>query len=171
VTIKSHVQQRPADSTTLQQDLVSLCSWSDKWQLRFNADKCKFIHIGHSLPTNYYVTEGTKKTVLESVQEETDLAVIVRSDLKPTSHCNKAAAAARRIIGMVKRKKRNFTKLDAEDFLLIYKTYMWPRLEFCIQSWSLYSSKDVEMLKRVQRTATRLMPQHRKFSYEERLQK
>ena len=109
-----------ADSFTLQQDLDSLCSWSEKWQLRFNADKCKVMHIGHSLPTDYYVKEGMRQTTLESVQEETDLGVVVRSDFKATSQCNKSAAAARRIIAMV---KRNFRKLDAEDFLLIYKTY------------------------------------------------
>jgi len=61
------------------------------------------------------MTDGTRKTILESVQEETDLGVVVRSDLKSTSQCNKAAAAARRII-MV---RRNFKKLDVEDFLLI----------------------------------------------------
>ena len=66
-----------ADSITLQQDLDTLCSWSEKWQLRFNADKCKVMHIGHSLPTGYYMTVGTNKTVLQSVQEEKDLGVVV----------------------------------------------------------------------------------------------
>jgi len=58
------------------------------------------------------------RTDLNRQTLETDLAVIVRSDLKSTSQCNKeAAAAARRITRMVKRK---FTTLDAEDFLLIW---------------------------------------------------
>jgi len=89
------------------------------------------------------------------MQEETDLGVVVRSDLKSTSQCNKAAAAARRIIAMV---RRNFKKLDVEDFLLIYKTYIRPRLEFCIESWSPHLTKDIETLERVQRTAARLIP-------------
>ena len=61
--------------------------------------------------------------------------------------------------------------IAVEDFLLIYKTYIRPRLEFCIQSWSPYLHKDIETLERVQRTATRLVPQLRKFCYEERLRK
>jgi len=122
------------------------------------------MHIGHSLPTEYYMMEGTRKTILESVQEETDLGVVVRSDLRSTSQCNGAAAAARRIIAMV---RRNFKKLDVEDVLLIYKTYIRPRLEFCIQSWSPHLTKDIETLERVQRTATRLIPQFSKLSYEE----
>jgi len=94
------------------------------------------MHIGHSFPTSYCMMDGARRTVLETVREEVDLGVIVRSDLISTSQCNKAAAAARKIIGMV---RRNFRKLDVEDFLLIYKTYIRPRLEFCIQSWSLVS--------------------------------
>jgi len=112
--------------------------------------------------------EGTQKIPLKTVQQETDLEVVIRSDLKPTSQCNKSAAAAKKIIAMV---KRHFKKLDVEDFLFIYKTYIRPRLEFCIQSWSSYLHKNIEILERIQRTATRLVPQLRKLSYEERLRK
>jgi len=35
-----------AESVVLQADLDSLQSWSDTWQLKFNADKCKVMHIG-----------------------------------------------------------------------------------------------------------------------------
>ena len=122
-----------ADSTILQQGLDSVCCWSDKWQIRFNVEKCKLMHIGHSVPTDYYMMEGTQKVPLKKVQAETDLGVVIRSDLKPTSQCNKSAAVERRIIAMV---RRHFKKLDVEDFLLIYKTYIRPSLEFCIQSWS-----------------------------------
>jgi len=89
------------------------------------------------------MTEGTKKTVLQSVQEEKDLGVVVRLDLKSTSQCNKSAAAARRIIAMV---KRNFRKLNIDDFLLTYKTYIRPHIEFCVQSWSPHLNKDIETL-------------------------
>jgi len=89
--------------------------------------------------------EGTQKVPLKTVQEETDLGVVIRSDLKPTSQYNKSAAAARRVIVMV---RRHFKKLDVEDFLLIYKTHIRPRLELYIQSWSPYIHKDIETLKK-----------------------
>jgi len=56
-------------------------------------------------------------------------------------------------------------------YLLKCTSYIRPRLESCIQSWSPHLMKDIETLERIQRTATRLVPQLRKFSYEERLQK
>ena len=39
--IKTHI-----DREVLQSDLSRLEDWSRKWQLRFNADKCKVLHIG-----------------------------------------------------------------------------------------------------------------------------
>ena len=36
----------PTEIKDLQADLSRLEDWSTKWQLRFNADKCKVLHIG-----------------------------------------------------------------------------------------------------------------------------
>jgi len=49
------------------------------------------------------------KTKLKSVQEEKDLGVLNRSDIKSVSQCHKSAATARRVTGMV---KRHFRHLD-----------------------------------------------------------
>ena len=50
--------------------------------------------------------------------------------------------------------RRNFRRLDKEDFLLIYKTYIRPHMEYCVQAWSPYLKKDIECLEKVQRSAT-----------------
>ena len=34
------------DRQMLQRDLDQLVNWADKWQLNFNVDKCKVMHIG-----------------------------------------------------------------------------------------------------------------------------
>ena len=57
--------------------------------------------------------------------------------------------------------------LDQEDLKLIYKTYIRPHLEYCIQAWSPYLIKDIEVLERDPKTD--LVPQLRKFCYSERL--
>lgn len=38
------VIENAADQTQLQEDLNSLTSWAEKWQLHFNCDKCKVVH-------------------------------------------------------------------------------------------------------------------------------
>jgi len=61
--------------------------------------------------------------------------------------------------------RRNFKRLDVNDFNLIYKTYVRPHLECCIQAWPPYMAKDIEVLERVQKAATNWVPQLRKYSY------
>ena len=34
------------DQEVLQEDLNRLDEWSDRWQLKFNANKCMVMHIG-----------------------------------------------------------------------------------------------------------------------------
>ena len=39
---------------TLQQDLNRLGEWSEKWQMKFNEDKCNVMHFGSSNPKKKY---------------------------------------------------------------------------------------------------------------------
>ena len=42
----------------LKTDLKVLCEWSDTWQMRFNTDKCKVMHIGVKNLEEEYFMEG-----------------------------------------------------------------------------------------------------------------
>ena len=53
ITLKSET-----DSATLQTDLDSFTAWSNRWLLKFNASKCKLMHIGHKFPTEYYMEDS-----------------------------------------------------------------------------------------------------------------
>jgi len=44
-------------------------------------------------------------------------------------------------------------------------------VKFCIQAWSPHFGKDIEVLERVQKAATNLVPHLRKCSYPARLKK
>ena len=65
--------------------------------------------------------------------------------------------------------RKNFKRLDADDFILIYKTYVRPHMEYCIQAWSPHLVKDIQILESVQRTATRMVSKLKKLPYESRL--
>jgi len=78
-----------------------------------------------------------------------------------------AASRASRAIGLV---RRNFKDLDKKDFLLLYKTYIRPHLEYCVQAWSPFLERDIECWK-----GYSALPQATvgvaKYSYEDRLRK
>jgi Reverse transcriptase (RNA-dependent DNA polymerase)/Endonuclease-reverse transcriptase len=156
------------DSRALQEDLDSLSEWSSRWLLKFNPSKCKLMHVGHRMPTEYYMQDDSGSRVkIEEVDEEKDLGVYLKRDLKSSTQCTKAAGKARAVLAMV---KRNFKRLDSEDFRLIYKTYIRPHMEYCVQAWSPHLLGDIRSLERVQRSATAMVPALRKLPYEQRLQ-
>ena len=67
--------------------------------------------------------------------------------------------------------RRTFTYLPKESFLLLYKTYVRPRLEYCQQAFYPYLKKDCNELEKVQRRATKLVCDIADLPYEERLTK
>ena len=156
------------DGEELQRDLDTMMEWSDEWLLRFNLEKCKVMHVGHQFDTVYSLEGSNGKQLLETISKERDLGVIFTRDLKAASQCVKAAAKAHSVTGLV---RRHFKRLDRDDFMLLYKSYIRPQVEYCIQSWSPYLLKDIECLERVQRRATKLVSGFKNLEYEERLRR
>ena len=52
------------DSLKLQKDLQSLEAWSEKWLLRFNAAKCKIMHMGRDSGIKYHLWESKEQKEL-----------------------------------------------------------------------------------------------------------
>jgi len=114
----------------LQEYLNSLTRWSSKWLQKLNSSKCKVMHIGHDTCTEHHITDDDgNSNVIEQITEEKDLRIYITADLKPSMQCVRAEAKARSVMGMV---RRNFRRLDKEDFLLIYKMYIRPHMEYCV---------------------------------------
>jgi len=141
------------DNLLLQKDLDSMAEWSKEWSLRFNPEKCKVMHIGHNVKTQYYMKDNEINRRLMETDEERDLGIFI-SDLKPSLQCVKAANTAMSVLGIV---RRNFKRLDVEGFRIIYKGYIRPHLVYCIQAWSPFLVKDKLVLENVQRKATTLV--------------
>jgi len=78
------------DGLMLQSDLDGLVKWSDKWLLKFNTEKCKVMHLGHKLNTQYYMKEEGAVLTLATTEEERDLGVIISSNLNPSAQCLKS---------------------------------------------------------------------------------
>jgi hypothetical protein len=151
------------DVSMLRTDLHNLYSWSEDWLMLFNVDKCKVMHLGSNNPKCQYILGGQ---FLQEVTEEKDLGVIISNDLKVGSQCARATLTANRILGMI---SRTFTCKNRETILLLYKSLVRPHLEYCIQAWRPHLQKDINLLEKVQRRATRMIENFSKLSYQERL--
>ncbi len=65
--------------------------------------------------------------------------------------------------------RRSITYKGKSLIVPLYKAIVKPHLEYCIQAWSPYLRKDIDMLEKIQRRATKLIPGLRDLRYEERL--
>ena len=65
--------------------------------------------------------------------------------------------------------RRNITYKEKSLIIPLYKAIVRPRLEYCKQAWNPHLRKDVDMLEKIQRRATKLIPELRDLTYEERL--
>ena len=112
-----------ADTATLQNDLDHITDWSLKWQMNFNVNKCKRLHIGPTNPHNYTIA-GID---LVERDQERDLGIIVGNKLKfhiQTAHIvNKGFS----ILGII---KKSFDNLDEHTVPILYKTLVHPILEY-----------------------------------------
>jgi len=53
--------------------------------------------------------------------------------------------------------------------LSLYKSPIRPKLEYSVQAWRAYLRKDIDLLEKVQRRATKLMFRDKSVKYYERL--
>ena len=67
--------------------------------------------------------------------------------------------------------KRNVVFKSKDNIVRLYKALVRPKLEYCIQVWSPYLRKDIDMIERVQRRATKMIEGLSKLGYDERLRK
>ena len=148
----------------LQEDLEKIGDWSEKWQMPFNLDKCKVMHIGHKNLNYNYNLLGKE---LESCQQEKDLGVTITNDLQSSKQCIEVEKKAQKLLGYIKRQFRSRKK---ENIVTLYNALIRPHLEYCVQFWSPSLRKDIERLEAVQARATKLIPSIRHLSYERRLE-
>ena len=153
----------------IQQDINSLLEWSRKWQLLFNALKCKVMYFGRKNPKHAYTitSDNGSNVTLEESLEEKDLGVIFDPLLSFNGHVQAVINKANQMLGII---KRTFSYLDHTVFVNLYKAVVRPHLEYANVIWSFPNHKGQSAaIERVQRRATRMLPGLAKLSYENRL--
>ena len=118
----------------------------------FNFGKCKCLHIG---PGNASMIYEMGWTILSITVQEKYLGVTMNANMNVSEQCRIAASKGNQVLGMI---RRNITYTDKHLIVPPYNGIVRPHLEYCIQAWSPYLRKDIDMLEKIQRRAIKLIP-------------
>nr|VZI10877.1 unnamed protein product [Spirometra erinaceieuropaei] len=153
------------DEERLQADLTRLEKWSQDWLLPFNVTKCNVLRVGRtrSQSRRVYYLNGVP---LQEVDAQKDLGVWVTASLQPSLHCSKVVKSAMSVLYLV---KGAFSTFDENCFVKDFRTFVRPQLEFAIQAWKPWTSKDLSILEKVQRRVTKLVSGQGSLPFETRL--
>ena len=147
----------------LQTDFTGLENWSGKWQLPFNAPKCKVMHFGKNNPRRPYRMNGH---TLEITDQEKDLGVMIDEELKFHVHTAAAAKKGNQMLGII---KKSYCTRDAKTMTSLYTAMVRPLLEYGNAIWGPHYKTDIKRIEQIQRRATKIVVGLHDESYEDRL--
>ena len=114
----------------------------------------------------YKISDKDTDVSIERVDTIRDLGILIDEKLSFTEHIHDKINKAYSMLGLI---KRNFKYLTTESFTLLYKNMVRSQLDYCSSVWSPYRKGDIEALEKVQKKATKILPQFKNLKYEDRL--
>ena len=116
------------DGELLQRDIDQLAHWADTWQLRFDAGKCKVLHIRrNNQGFQYTMPIANVRVELETTVLEKDLGINVDPELKFSQHIERKVNKANKVLAMI---RRSYEFIDSDTMKRLFTALVRPHLEF-----------------------------------------
>ena len=151
------------DGKKLQDQLDKADLWATSEQMEFNGEKCAVMHCGKKNPRCGYTLGGYK---LKEVKHQKDLGITFSENMGCTEYLNIKIPKDYKTLGII---NRTFSFKSIYIMKNLYIGLVRPHLDFCAQVWSPFLRKDIDRAERIQRRATKMIPNLRSKPYEERL--
>ena len=150
----------------LQADLDTVYEWTARWDLPLNQGKCQHLSTDRTDTQTLAIGANDDRSLIPRVNAIRDLGVRVTADFKQGEQCKLAAQKAQRALHQL---RKAVTSRNPSVMVPLYKTYVRPHLEYCVQAWSPHFKKDCKILEGVQRRFTKGLLGLREVPYEQRL--
>lgn len=155
------------DGHKLQESIDKLVDWTEVWQLKFNSDKCKILHLGSNNPKfKYTITDNGNTKTLEETISEKDLGVFIDPLLTFEDHINYITKKARSLSGLI---VRAITYKSPTVMVPLFKAIIRPVLEYGNAVWQPSKRKFINQIETIQRHFTKCIIGMKDLDYPERL--
>ena len=143
-----------------------MCKWSSMWKLSFKESKC--VHLRCRCKDGRFDSAYSLNGVnLATHNTYKDLGIIISSDLSFNEHYRYITARTFRVLGLL---RRTFSKsMNIREKKLLYISLVRSQLLYCSVLWRPHLVKDIEILERVQRHATKYILNDFTSDYKSRL--
>ena len=150
----------------MQEDINRMAKWCRDWRLAVNPTKCFHVQYNpRSVNRAFNPTYTIENTIITRKEQVRDLGIRISDDLKfhtqVQSSCKKAHSEINRI-------RRSFLSRSPDFIGNMYKLFVRPHMEYCVEVWNPQMQGDINMMERVQNKMSRLIPNGRNLSHAER---
>jgi len=117
---------------------------------------------------NYKYKMIQQDHIIESDREDhiKDPGIVFDKNLDFGMHIGERINKAYSMLWLI---KRNFKDIGREAFLLLFQHLVRSHLEYCNSVWAPYKKSYIDKLEKVQKRATKMIPELRKMHYPGRL--
>ena len=139
------------DHVKFQEDLSTLETWANTWNMDFNVMKCAIMSITLKRSPSLYDYK-MKQQIIPRVDHHDYLGVTINNKLTWDLHTKKITTKAQRTLGML---RRNLHSCSQEIKSLAYLTLVRPQLEYASCAWSPHTAKYADLIEGVQNASAR----------------
>ena len=149
------------DNSNLQADINHILLWMKTNGLTPNVAKTNLLVLSRSR-TQVQVNVNTDGHHIPPSDTVKYLGVVLRSDLKWSSHIEETSKKAKQHLGLI---HRTLHQAPPRVRCQIYRSVTIPRLDYCGAVWDPHLSKDIQALENVHKFAARVITHQWKDSY------
>ena len=157
------------DVTALQDDLNSIYQWSAENNMTFNSEKFECIRYGKKKElheTTVYLSDVSSS--ITPKDQVNDLGVLISSNCLFKNHIDNVVKTANKLCGWI---LRTFKTRTPKLMVLLWKSLVLSKLDYCSQLWSPTGKGDIQKLEMVQRSFIRKIDEMKHLDYWSQLKK
>jgi len=160
--------QSAVDYVLLQKDVDAVGRWSTINYFKFNPTKCKAMVFSRkrstTAPCDPLTLNGQALDLVNTVKY---LGLAICSNLSWSEHINTITSKARRLIGLLFHQFYSCT--GSYTLRKLYLTIVRPHLKYACEVWDPHLDKDIKLIEKVQKFASRVCLKQWNSSYSDML--